>query len=66
MAHNPDGVPIATHEQEGEHSKEITPRPHHEVPPPCSRLHRSVDRRRFRCRWSSGILLQKHRFSGGQ
>ena len=38
MAHNPDGVPIATHEQEEEHSKEITPRPHHEVPPPCSRL----------------------------
>ena len=38
MAHNSDGVPIATHEKEEIHSKETTPRPHRQVPPARSQL----------------------------
>ena len=38
MSHNSDGVPIATHEKGENLSKETTPRPHHEVPPPRPRL----------------------------
>lgn len=38
MAYNSDGVPIATHEQEEDHSKETTPRLYGEVPPSRSQL----------------------------
>ena len=38
MSHNSDGVPIATHEQEDNESKETTPRLHREIQPPRSRI----------------------------
>ena len=38
MAHNSDNVPVATPVKEEHHSKETTPRPRREVPPPRSRL----------------------------
>ena len=38
MAHNSDSVPVATPVKEESHSKETTPRPRREVPPPRSRL----------------------------
>jgi len=38
MSHNPNGVPVATHEKADNVVKETTPRPHHHVQPPRSRL----------------------------